>query len=265
MMNYSMATWLRLPGFLILSMATLAGQAQTAQDKGLAIAQKAHLEGWVDYSASVEMTLTARNGQTATRELRYQTMETEDDGDLALTYFDRPKDVEGTTLLTHAHKVADDDVWLFLPALKRIKRIAGNNKSGPFMGSEFAFEDFGAQEVEKYRYRFLREERLTGEACLVVERYPVEKTSGYSRQVLWFDQAELRVRKIEYFNKGDVHFKTLTAGKYEQFLNQYYFPKRYEMVNHETGRSTVLQFSDYQFGNGYSRRDFDQSALKRAR
>ncbi len=241
--------------------------AETPEEKGLAIAREAdrRSDGFQDYTSSLTMTLKTKTGQEATRELRFKTLEVPGDGDKSLTLFDQPKDVEGTTLLTFAHKTADDDIWLFLPALKRVKRIAGNNKSGPFMGSEFAFEDFGVQEVEKYTYKYLRDETLDGQECFVIERVPTEKTSGYSRQEAWLDKAEYRVQKITYFNKGGVHLKTLRASEYVRHLEKFWYPNRYYMENHDTGRSTVLLFKDYKFRNGFSERDFDQSALEASR
>ncbi|MGQ0618768.1 MAG: outer membrane lipoprotein-sorting protein [Panacagrimonas sp.] len=252
---------------LLAAALALSAQAETPEEKGLAIAREAdqRTDGFEDYSSSLTMILKAKNGQEATRELRFKTLEAPGDGDKSLTLFDQPKDVEGTTLLTYAHKTADDDIWLFLPALKRVKRIAGNNKSGPFMGSEFAFEDFGTQEIEKYTYKFLRDEALDGEDCYVIERVPVEKTSGYSRQEAWLDKAEYRVQKIAYYNKGGVHLKTLRASEYHKYLDKFWYPNRYFMENHDTGRSTLLQFKDYKFRNGYTERDFDQSALEAAR
>ena len=250
--------------------ADTGGAAEAGNDsaaQGLAIAMEAdrRSDGFQDYSSRLTMTLRAKNGQQAVREMRFKTLEVPGDGDKGLTLFDEPKDVAGTTLLTFAHKTADDDIWLFLPALKRVKRIAGNNKSGPFMGSEFAFEDFGTQEVEKYRYRYLRDEMLDGQDCHVIERIPVEKTSGYSRQEVWLDKAEYRLQQIHYYNKGGVHLKTLRIGAYRQYLDKFWYPHHYLMVNHDTGRSTVLEFKDYVLRNGYGARDFDQSALAGAR
>ena len=72
--------------------------------------------------------------------------------------FDEPRDVKGTAMLTYSHILEPDEQWMFLPALKRVKRISSVNKSGPFMGSEFAFEDFSGQEVGKYSYLWLRDE-----------------------------------------------------------------------------------------------------------
>ena len=76
-------------------------------------------------------------------------------------------------MLTFAHGHRPDDQWLYLPTLKRVKRIASRNKSGPFMGSEFAYEDLGSQELDKYRYRYLRQEPRGERTCDVLDRIPV--------------------------------------------------------------------------------------------
>ena len=115
--------------------------------------------------------------------------------------FDKPRDVKGTAFLSFSHAVGADDQWLYLPALKRVKRIASRNKSGPFMGSEFAYEDLSSFEVEKYTYKFLRDETCEGGTCYVVEQYPVDKNSGYTRRVVWLDHNEYRVWKIDFYDR----------------------------------------------------------------
>jgi outer membrane lipoprotein-sorting protein len=248
-------------------LATPVVQAETAEEKGLAIAQEADRrdEGYGDSAATMQMILRNRQGEEAKREIRSRSLEVADDGDKSLIIFDQPKDVEGTALLTWSHKVADDDRWLYLPALKRVKRIAGNNKSGPFMGSEFAFEDLGSQEVEKYTYKYLRDEPCGELTCFVVERYPVDKNSGYTRQVSWIDQSEYRAQKIEFYDRKQSLLKTLDFNDYAQYLDKHWRPARMDMVNHQTGKSTTLLFADYTFRNGYGERDFDQASLKTAR
>lgn len=269
--NLSQRLRFAAPALLMLLVVPTAPLAEEdAEARGFEIAREAdeRTNGFGDYTATMMMTLTGRGGrQGAIREMRIMSLETEapEDGDKELTIFDEPRDVAGTALLVHAKKTTDDDIWMFLPAMRRTRRIAGNNKSGPFMGSEFAFEDFSSQELEKYDYRFLREEELDGEACYVVERFPLEKTSGYSRQIVWFDKEEYRTRKVDYYNRGDVHLKTLRVDGYKLYLDRVWFPSRYEMVNHENGRSTRLEVSDYRFGNGFTDRDFDRSALEGAR
>ena len=125
--------------------------AETPEEKGLAIAQEDDNRdnGFQDFTASMVMVLKNRQGEESSRNIRNKTLEVENDGDKSLSIFERPRDVKGTALLNFTHKTGTDDQWLFLPALKRVKRISSANKSGSFMGSEFAFEDITSQEVEK--------------------------------------------------------------------------------------------------------------------
>lgn len=245
----------------------MAAHAQSPEDKGLAIAQEAEQrgEGYGDSQATMTMVLRNRNGDEAIRSLRSQTLEVADDGDKSLIVFDEPRDVAGTALLTHAHTDRDDDRWLYLPALRRVKRIASSGQTGAFMGSEFAYEDLGSQEIEKYRFKWLRDETVDGVAMHVLERIPKDENSGYSRQVVWMDQAELRLQKVAFYDRKGEHLKTLTATGYAQFLDRYWRPLQLDMVNHVTGKSTTLTFEDYVFDNGFLDRDFDENSLANVR
>ena len=252
---------------LLAGPAGRAAAQDTPEAKGLAIAQEADRRdtGFGDWSAELQMILRNSHGEESQRDLRMRSLEVKDDGDKSLVIFDRPADVQGTALLTYTHKTGDDDQWLYLPALARVKRIASNNKSGPFMGSEFAYEDFSSQEVEKYTYKYLRDEKLNGMDCFVVERYPVDERSGYTRQVVWMDKAEYRVQKVDFYDRKSQHLKTLSLEDYNQYLKQYWRANKLSMVNHQTGKSTDLLWSNYKFKNGFKDSDFDQNSLKRAR
>ena len=133
------------------------------------------------------------------------------------------------------------------------------------MGSEFAFEDIASQEVEKYTYKYLKEEEVDGSPMLVVEQYPVDRKSGYTRQVVWYDHKHFRPMKIEFFDRKDELLKTLTYSEYTQYLDKYWRAATMEMVNHQTGKSTVLQWDKYAYAQGFSGRDFDKKSLRRAR
>lgn len=261
------AGWIPLLIAACLSVSAPAAAEETPEAKGLTIEQERDRRdtGWTDSSVALEMILRNRHGQESTRRLRNRTLENTDDGDWSLVVFDEPRDVEGTALLTYTHKRDDDDQWLYLPALKRVKRIASNNKSGPFMGSEFAYEDLSSQETEKYSYRWLRDETIDGVDYFVIERDPVDENSGYSRQVVWLDKAEYRPAKIDYYDRKQSLLKTLVFHSYQQYLERYWRADRMEMVNHQTGKSTVLNFSDYRFRNGFDKSDFTQNSLQKAR
>ena len=255
-----------LPALLLL-LLPFGLQAQTPEEQGLAIAQEADRRdsGFGDYTSDVKMILKNKHGQESTREIRSRTLEVDGDGDKSMTIFDKPRDVKGTALLSFTHKEGPDDQWLYLPALKRVKRIASDNKSGPFMGSEFAYEDISSQEVEKYTYKFLRDDTLDGMDVFVFERYPVDKKSGYTRQVIWMDKEHYKERKIEFYDRKDSLLKTLMFSDYNQYLDQYWRAHDMHMENHQTGKSTRLLQSNYQYRNGLTDRDFDKNSLKRIR
>lgn len=242
--------------------------AQTPEEKGLAIAKEADNRnmGFGDSTADMLMILMNKNGQKSIREIRIKTLELEADGDKSLTIFDTPKDVKGTAFLNYTHKTGSDDQWLYLPALKRVKRISSSNKSGSFMGSEFAYEDIASQEVEKYTYKWTGDEALDGEECFVVEFYPVDrKNSGYVRQVSWIDNKEYRLLKVDYYDRKDSLLKTLTVTGYEKYIEKYWRAGKMHMVNHQNGKSTELVFSNYLFQTGLEDSDFNQNSLKRVR
>ena len=244
------------------SMATL-----DPEQRGLAIAEavEARDAGWKDMQAELEMRLRNRQGQESRRALRMKVLEIADDGDQSLIVFDSPRDIAGTAFLSYTHALTPDDQWLYLPALKRVKRIASANKSGPFVGSEFAYEDLSSTEVEKYRYRWLRDEELDGRKAHVLEEYPAYEHSGYTRRLVWIDEERLQPLKVVFHDRKDAPLKTLTFRGYRQYLDRFWRADEMHMENHQTGKDTTLTWQDYRFRTGLTRRDFDQASLKRIR
>ena len=241
--------------------------AQTAEERGLEIAVEAdHRDtGFHDSQASMRMILRNKRGDESIREIRVRTLEQLDDGDKSLTIFDKPADVRGTNFLTFTHKTGPDDQWLYLPALKRVKRISSRNKSGPFMGSEFAYEDLSSQEIEKYTYKYLRDEACGELQCFVIERIPVDRYSGYTRELAWLDQQEYRPQKIVFYDRKNAKLKTLVYSNYQQYLDKYWRAHDMFMENHQTGKSTRLVWEEYSFQSGLKERDFDRNSLKRVK
>ena len=101
--------------------------------------------------------------------------------------------------------------------------------------------------------------------CFVVEYYPVDKKSGYTRLITWIDREEYRSSKVDYYDRKNSMLKTLSFGVYEQYLGKYWRPDTMEMINHQTGKSTVLTFTDYKFKTGLTGNDFTKNSLKRAK
>lgn len=256
--------------FIIFNLAfsPLSCFADNAVDKGLEIAVEAdrRASGYADFTAHMQMILRSREGRESHRLIRVSGMETDNDGDMSLTLFDTPRDIKGTALLTHSHKTEDDDQWLYLPALKRVKRISSRNKTGSFMGSEFSYEDLGSREIEKYTYKYRGKKNLNNIHCFVLELTPKDKkNSGYSRIVSWLDKKEYRTWKEEYYDKKNSLLKTLTFADYHLYIDTIWRAHTMKMINHQKRKETELIWSDFVFRTGLSENDFNQNSLKRAK
>ena len=261
---------LLLLNLLWLSASNLAQAEDTSADKaakGLAIAQEADARdtGWQDSTASMHMVLINAAGQRSERDLRIKSLEVIGDGDKSQSIFDSPKDVQGTAFLSFSHALEADEQWLYLPALKRVKRISSANKSGPFMGSEFAFEDLSSSEVAKYSYEYLRDETIAGVDCFVVRSVPQYASSGYKYRDAWIDKEHYRVHKVDFYDRKGSLLKTLTQTGYRQYLDKFWRADVFTMVNHQTNKSTELRWQDYTFKVGLTDADFNRNSLMRSK
>ncbi len=247
---------------IVVAVFVLNSITSSAQN-GLEIAKAADVAdtGFGSSTVQLKMTLKNKNGQTSEREMSTKTLELKTDGDKSLITFNTPKDVKGTATLTFTHKIGSDDQWLYLPSIKRVKRISSNNKSGPFMGSEFAYEDLSSQEVEKYTYKFVKAQ---GD-ILIVDQDPVDPKSGYTRRVVSYNKEKgYRIEKVEFYDRKNALLKTLMYSGYKQYKGKYWRASTMVMNNHQSNKETTLQFSGYNFNSELSEEDFSQNALKRA-
>ena len=254
--------------YLLIVSIFVAGSPTVANEqKGLEIITEVDRRdtGWGDNQAELQMILKNRHGDEHVRTLKMKSLEVIGDGDKSLSIFNSPRDVKGTAFLSFTHALEADEQWLYLPALKRVKRISSSNKSGPFLGSEFAFEDLTSFEVKKYRYQYLRDESLDGIDCFVIENYPQYPHSGYTKTQVWIDKQRYIPVKIDYYDRKDSLLKTQNFRNYQQYLGQFWRADEMDMVNHTTGKSTRLIWKNHQFRQGLSDRDFDRNTLKRAR
>ncbi len=246
-----------------------ADLAVTPGEKGRAIAVEAErrYDGFGDSVVDLSMTLSNEEGRERTRRLTWKTLEVDlpGEGDKSLTIFHEPRDIEGTAFLTHTHTDRDDDQWLYLPSLKRVKRIASANKSSAFVGSEFAYEDLLSDEVEKFDFLWLLDEACGEWQCHVVQRVPRYRDSGYTRQVLWIDQVEFRPMRIDYYDHKSRLLKSLAFEDYRLYRDRFWRSHQMRMNNVLTRKQTTLTFGDFEFRSGLNDRDFDPSALRQLR
>jgi len=246
----------------------LFAAAAQADDRGYEIAARSDRTDLGFGDSSVELTMVLRNaaGQESTRSLRIATLEKPDEsvGDRSLVVFETPRDIEGTALLSHAKILDPDDQWLYLPALKRVKRISSANKSGPFVGSEFAFEDFTAIELNKFDYTWVGEEPCGDYVCDVVERTPRYEDSGYTKQLSWVDQADYQLRRVEFYDRRGDLLKVLELDDYRNY-DGVWRAHKLSMSNVQTKKQTELVYADYTFKTGLDESDFVKGRLTRLR
>jgi hypothetical protein len=259
-------------GIILLASFAMAfavrADASPAEEKGFEIAARSDRSdlGFGDSEVELQMILRNAAGQESTRTLKISTLEKADEsvGDKSLVLFDTPRDIEGTALLSHAKILDPDDQWLYLPALKRVKRISSSNKSGPFVGSEFAFEDFTAIELNKFDYRWVDEEPCGDLICDVLERTPRYENSGYTKQVSWVDQVDFQIRRVEFYDRRGDLLKVLELSDYRNY-DGIWRAHLLSMSNVQTHKTTDLVYGDYSFGLGLSENDFVKGRLSRLR
>ncbi len=251
------------------ALAAVPSFATTAEEKGFEIAARSDRSDRGFGDSDVELTMVLRNaaGQESSRSLSIATLEVADEsvGDKSIVLFSTPRDIQGTALLSHAKILDPDDQWLYLPALKRIKRISSTNKSGPFVGSEFAFEDLTAIELNKFDYKYLRDEICGELQCEVVERIPRYENSGYTKQISWIDTTIYQIRKIEFYDRRGDLLKVLELDDYREYGDGYWRAHRLVMTNLQTNKSTDLIYGDYTFSTGLTDSDFVKGRLSRLR
>ncbi len=222
-------------------------------------------KGYTDAITTLSMTLFNAAGQKSSRKMVTRYLEIQDDGDKTLITFKFPRDIKGTGLLTFEHIEGADDQWLYLPALKRVKRIASKNKSGSFMGSEFSYEDIASTKPEKYTYKYIREDEHQGSKAWIIERYPKDPNSGYTKIISWVDQSNFQVVKQEYFDRKGSPLKFSLDNGNTLYLGKFWRPSEIIMENLQTKKKTALTFTDWGFQQGQKNSLFSKRSLERQR
>jgi outer membrane lipoprotein-sorting protein len=260
-----MKRWIPLALLILLATPAPTFAASDGAARGLTIAQEAERRdaGWRDSTVALTMILQDRRGQTRERRMRLSMLEKPGNaGDKTLTIFDSPPDMAGTLFLSHAVVGADDNLWLYLPSLKRVKRISSANKTGAYFGSEFAYEDISAQEIGKYTYNYVGNKPCGRLTCFVVERYPAYRNSGYRALVTYFDTAEYRPQRIEYIDRSGRLLKVLTFSGYKRYAGRFWRAQTMTMQNRNTSKTTVLRYGQYAFRIGLTDAYFSQGNLR---
>ncbi len=219
-----------------------------------------------DQTSTLQMILIDKNEKQRVRELRSFTKDKGEDT-WSMMFFLAPADVEDTGFLTYDYDEAsrDDDQWLYLPALKKTKRIASSDKSGSFMGSDFSYADMTERPLAYYDYKLLQESEVDGHPVWVIESVPNNEEekdeTGYTKSIVFIRQDnDVMVRSKIWVKKGNRN-KYFNVEKLEQ-IEGIWVPTLMTMTSkkgEQTLHKTILRTSDVKFGQKLV---FDQFSVR---
>ena len=247
--------------FLLLSFSL----AKNHTPSGLEIMKKQDQinRGFKDEKTETEMILKVRD-QTSIRKFEFKILENAQIGDKTLFRFIEPADIRNTVLLTHENKTGDDNQWIYLPALKRTKRIAAKNKSASFVGSEFTYEDMTPHDINKYEHQYLKTELFEDHPCYVVESIPKYDYSGYSKVLSWIrTDIYQTIRQDFYDKKSKELFKRSKMINLNKFNEKYWRANEIHMKNLKNNNETKLRNLHRFIGNDFQSSEFSKRAISR--
>ena len=202
--------------------------------------------GYADHKVDEEMILIKKNGKSYTRKLTSFNKEVDQIKDFALIIFNTPKDVKGTKSLIHSSLSKEDNQWIYFPSINATKKISNENKSGSFMGSEFANEDLGIMNLFKYRFKYLETKMYKTEECYVVRSYPVNKYSGYKYIDLFVSKDNYLPIFHKMYDRNGKHFKNEEV-EWRRFNDEFWLIEKVVIENLKNKRTTKLNRFNFDF------------------
>ena len=228
-------------------MATFGANAQNLTGREIIQKVKDRPDGDTRYG-EMELTLIKKNGSSRQRKVSSWAMD-EGKDTKKMMFFTYPGDVKGTGFLTWDYdQIGKEDAkWLYLPAMKKTRRISGSSsKTDYFMGTDFTYDDMGSRHIDEDKHTLLREEMKDGHKCWVVESVPVDKHESYSRKVTWIRQDCLVAVCAEYYDKLNKLHRLLTISEIKK-IQDFWTICKMEMKNVQTGHSTVIEVKNTQY------------------
>jgi outer membrane lipoprotein-sorting protein len=186
-----------------------------------------------------------------------------------LVDFLSPSDIRGTKTLLIEHSNAEDDIWIYLPAMKKVRRLVASNKKDSFVGTDFSYGDVIGYKVEEWNHKLVREEKVAGRACHVVESTPkgpqIAANTGYSRRIGWIDEESFVALRTEIYDLNGELLKKLSAEDVQKVdpNNNRYQPMKLTAENVQTGHKTIIEFKDFKANVGIGDDVFTARTLDR--
>ncbi len=221
-------------------------------------------ETWNDMTADLSLTIIDSRGGKREREIKSYMKKYNKDETKMLMFFLKPADVKGTSFLIVEHKDRDDDRYLYIPALRRVKRILSSGKGGSFMASDFSYYDIGKPELEDFKYNLIGDEKIVGVDCYVIECLPVsphiEKDTGYSKIVRWVRKDNYMILKSDYYSRDGKKFKVLDVEKIEE-IEKVLFSTVTTMRDIISNRTSKMEFKNIKVNTGLKDSLFSETSM----
>lgn len=184
-----------------------------------------------------------------------------------LVKFLSPPDVKGTSVLIYDYENESDAMWIYMPALRKTRRIVSSEKGKSFMGSEFSNADMSKPNMDNFSYKILGTETINGITCWKIESKcldeDIEDENGFSRKVAYVDKNSYLTYRVEYYDFDDELLKVMTISDYKKQSNGGYFAYKMEMQNVQSGRKSVMVVNKFQLGSNLTEADFAANALEK--
>ncbi len=216
-----------------------------------------------DMQSKLTMTLMNSRGDTRVREIR-QFMKDFGDVEKSVMFFESPADIRNTSFMNWSYTTVgkDDDQWIFLPALKKVKRISSDSKGDYFMGSDFTYDDLGDRHPSSDTHTVLSRENVNDEPCYVVESVPVEEEYIYGRTISWIVEDKWVVVKKDFYDEDDELLKTLTVDEYGE-IDGYWVVMHSTMHHVQRDHTTIMALDDIQLDTGIPENKFTERMMTR--
>lgn len=253
---------------LKLLSATLLIAATSFAQSANEIAKKVHdLPNGKTSSSTISITLIDKNGKTRGREIASYTMK---DGttDKTVLVFKTPRDVAGISYLSYDYpdkadgSTVDSDSWIYLPAMKKVRRVSGSSKDDDFQGTDFTYDDLGNRNLSKDNFAILGEEKVNGADCWILEAKAKDSKAKISRRVSWVDKKTFVTYKGEYYDKQNRLQKTLICENIKQ-IKGYWTTQKMTMTNVQSNHKTVYEVNNLKYDEKINESYFTVSALER--
>lgn len=248
---------------LLIVITFLVPLVSFAESNVLDIVEKANLASYYqgeDGKSKVEMIITDKQGRTRSKEFIILRKDKDDGGDqFFYVYFHKPADVRKMVFMVWKHPGADDDRWLYLPALDLVKRIAASDKRSSFVGSDFLYEDVSGRSIDEDSHEMIEE----NDKYFVLNNIPKEASSvEFASYKLWIDKETFLPMKAEYYDKAGKVYRLVEALEVNKIQDKNTIVKS-QVTNLQTGGNTILKFSQVQYDIGLKENVFSERYLRR--